>query len=193
MRSHVAVGLLALTAGLAACAQPLRLETVHERQVALVTVDDTVTVTDTATVQVRFYKSAPTVSVVGWTNGDAGFGLRSSVRRDGSLVHDHRFYVSSYYDPAIRSYHIVSVPPVQLERLGTSRDVFACYYGKCSPFVTLGWRLTDEMLRGARDSLVVQFHGRQGREMSIAVPGTLIAAYLTAVDSVTASLRKPAE
>lgn len=181
---------LATAIAIVACAPPLRLDTAHERQVAVTTQEDTVTVTDTATVQVRYYAAAPTVSVVGWTRGDAGFGLRSSVRRDGSLVHEHRFYVSTYYDPAMGLYHIAAVPPVQLERLGRSRDVFACHYGACSPFVTFGWRMTDELLRAGRDSLVVQFHGRDGREMSIAVPRALIDAYLTIVDSVSASLRK---
>lgn len=110
-------GGLAAAIAIGACAAPLRLDTAHERQVAVTTLEDRVTVTDTATVQVR-------------------------------------------------------------------------YYAACSPFVTLGWRMTDDLLRAGRDSLVMEFHGRHGRTMSIAVPRALIDACLTVVDSVSASLRK---
>jgi hypothetical protein len=152
---------------------------------------DTVTAeTDSAAVEVRYSRFSPTISVLGWSVNDAGVGIRSTVRRDGSLVRDHRLYVSTYYVPAIRSYHLAAIPPLGLEMVGVSRDYYACYSGRCSPFEAIGVRIPDEVLRSRREGLAVMLYGRSGREMSITVRRELIDAYLARLDSVRTTLRK---
>lgn len=142
------------------------------------------------TVQLRYFSFSPTVSVVAWRTDDAGYGLRASVRRDGSLVRDHRFYVGTYYEPWVQSLNLAVAPPRQFKMAGVARDDLACSFGECSPFETLSVRIPDEYLRANRHSLAVRLSGSGGREMSITVGRELIDAYLTAVDSVSAALRR---
>ena len=52
---------------------------------------------ETTVVQVREYNRSSTVNVLAWAPDDDGYGLRAMVRRDGTLVRDHRFYVSALY------------------------------------------------------------------------------------------------
>ena len=142
------------------------------------------------TIELRYFSFSPTVSVVGWAGDDAGYGLRTYVRRDGSLVRDHRLYVSTYYGPAMRSYYLAHVRPRGLEMLGVSRDPLACYWGRCSPFETMSVRIPDELLRSNRDSLDVTFLGHGNRKLVLTLRRDLIDAYLTAVDSVSAEMRR---
>jgi hypothetical protein len=173
-----------------ACTRPLSLNVPKTDVVAAPPTDSSGRPTETSVVEVRYFPFSPTVSVVGWSSDDAGFGLRSWLRRDGSLVRDHRLYVSAYYLPGRGSYYLASVPPVQFEREGRSRDLYACYFGKCSPFQTLGWRVPDDFLRASRDSLTVTLYGRDGRKLDLTVRRQLIDAYLAKVDSVSATLRR---
>jgi hypothetical protein len=141
-------------------------------------------------VQLRYFSFSPTVSVVAWPAEDAGYGLRASVRRDGSLVREHSLYVGTYFEPWVRGLYLAVAPPRQFRRQGVSRDNYACYFGKCSPFETLGVRITDEYLRANRDSVAMSLYGRDGRALTITLRRDLIDAYLAAVDSVSAALRK---
>ena len=182
---------LCLALAITACAPPLR-NLPQSATVAYIAPDPFAQVlfeTDTATVQVRYFPHSPTVSVVAWTSADNRYGLRSRMRRDGSLVHEHRLFVSSYYVPWMRTFHLATVDPLVLERLGASRDIYACRFGACSPFETLGWRIPDDLLRSNRDSIEVRFIGRSGRDMRLVVGRDLIRAYLAMVDSVSVTLK----
>lgn len=144
-----------------------------------------------ATVEVRGYPHSPVVSVVGWTSDDIGYGLRTWVRRDGSPAIDHRLYVSTYYVGARPSFTRAGTPSRPLELTRRSRDVYACSGGPpCSPYDTFGALIPDTFLRSNRDSLAVTFFGRDGQELLITVRRDLIDAYLGAVDSLAAVLRK---
>jgi hypothetical protein len=182
-----ALALTAVLVGFVGCAPPLLLDDV----VLAPTRTDTIGArADSTEVQLRYFSFSPTVSVVAWPAADAGYGLRAMVRRDGSLVRDHSLYVGTYYEPWVRSLYLAVAPPRQFRRQGVSRDSFACYFGKCSPFETLGIRITDEFLRANRDSVAVTLYGHDGRAVTITVRRDLIEAYLAAVDSVSAALRK---
>lgn len=74
--------------------------------------------------------------------------------------------------------------------LDVSRDPFACYWGKCSPFETMSVRIPDELLRSNRDSLDVTFLGHDNRKLVLTLRRDLIDAYLLAVDSVSAEMRR---
>jgi hypothetical protein len=116
--------------------------------------------------------------------------LRTSIRRDGSIVRDHNLYVGTYYEPWVRRLYLAAAPPRQFRMLGVSRDAFACRFGKCSPFETIGVRIPDAYLRANRDSLPITLRGWDGRDLTITVRRGLIDAYLAAVDSVSAALRR---
>ena len=196
MRGHfpvagAALGALMLTAsftGFVGCAPPIVLDTPSSADD--VTAHITGAANEPPIVQLRYFSFSPTVSVVAWPAEDGSYGLRTSVRRDGSLVRDHSLYVATYSEPWVRGLYLAVAPPRQFRRQGVSRDTFACYFGKCSPFETLGVRITDEYLRGNRDSVAMRLYGRDGRALTITVRRDLIDAYLAAVDSVSAALRR---
>lgn len=178
---------LLLVASLAAfegCAPPIVLEG------ATPVTPDTTADAEPPIIELRYFSFSPTVSVVGWTGENDWYGLRTTVRRDGSLVRDHRLYVNTYYKPWMRTFHLAAVPPRGLEMMGVSRDPYACYFGRCSPFETLAVRIPDELLRANRDSVTVTFYGSSNRQMTITVRRDLIEPYLASVDSVSSALRR---
>lgn len=165
-------------------------------------------------VQVREFPHSSIVSVVAWSPDESEFGLRAGLsRQEGSLIRDHRLYVSTYWlgrNPVTdRRAYLTPVslslrsrlggvaetvtPARQLVKVaGIFRDDRACFYDMdtCTPFETFEVRLPDEMLRANRDSVAVRLYGRGGTETIITVRRELIDAYLAKVDSVTAALRK---
>jgi hypothetical protein len=148
-------------------------------------------------VQVRAFRQASLVSVVGWDTDDAAFGLRTSVNRSGVLVGgerfgDHRLYLTPYLVHNMGGFRYASIEPGQLLlRTGTQRDPFACFYGKdCSPLTTIGVRVPDSLLRASHDSLVVTFHPGALEDWTLTLRHELIEAYLAKVDSVVAEARK---
>jgi hypothetical protein len=147
---------------------------------------------DSAAVELRSYRHSPHVEIVSWTTDDWAFGLRARLRRDGSLVRDHRLYVSTYSSVAAGSRINSALTPTRPLRLtGVSRDDRACAGGKsCLPVETFGVRIPDDLLRSNRDSLPVTFHARDGHELMVTLQRDLINTYLAAVDSVSLSLRK---
>lgn len=173
-------------AGFVACAPPLILRTASTPPPT-----DTVgAAPERVTVEVRYFPFSPTVAVVAWAPAEAAYGLRAWIRRDGSLIRDHRLYVSTYYEPAVRAFPQAVVPSKPLLVTGISHDIYACYFGdSCSPPETFGARVPDEVLRG-RDSVAVKFYGRGGRELVVTIRRDLIDAYVAAVDSVSAALRR---
>jgi hypothetical protein len=154
-------------------------------------------------VQVREY-SKSNIVVIAWEPDDNGFGLRTELRRDGSLVSDHRLYVSTYYNGRVAltnspllqrmKWNVAEavVPAHQvLLSTGVSRDLYHCYWGPCSPYESVGIRIRDEMLRSNRDSIAVRLYGRGDAEMILTARRDLIDAYLSTVDSLAAALRSP--
>ncbi|HST08175.1 MAG TPA: hypothetical protein VLJ83_08375 [Gemmatimonadaceae bacterium] len=155
-------------------------------------------------VQVREYTKSPAVVVVAWEPDDNGFGLRTELRRDGSLVSDHQLYVDTYYDggvaltksPILRraNWNVAEtlVPAHQvLLSTGVSHDLYHCFWGPCSPYEVRGIRIRDEMLRSNRDSIAVKLYGRGDADIVLTARRDLIDAYLSTVDSLSAALRNP--
>lgn len=64
------------------------------------------------TVELRYFSFSPTGSVIAWSGETADYGLRSWVRRDGSLVRDHRLYVGTLYQPWVRGLRLAAVDSV---------------------------------------------------------------------------------
>jgi hypothetical protein len=153
----------------------------------------------TPIVQVRDVPNAPTVSIVAWESAQAQFGLRTRLRRDGSHLGegrsgDHRLYLNTAFVKANGDSSTISVShtgKVLRRQSGTEKDIDACRFGNvCSPNETVGLNVPDEYLRQNRDSLVVTFRPRGGRNWSVRLDGSLIDAYLTTIDSVSAAMKQ---
>lgn len=149
-------------------------------------------------IQVRDLPHAPTIAVVAWDPGNPDFGLRTRLRRDGSVLGDarvgeHRLFLSAVFVDAQGGFaRAVSQDGKLLRNSGRQADVDACRFGNvCSPRETIGLGVSDEWLRQHRDSAVVKLRPRTGQDWSIRLDGSLINAYLNAVDSVSAALKKP--
>lgn len=151
------------------------------------------------TVVVRSYRFSPTVTVVGWDAAQAAYGLRATVRRDGTLVRDHQLYVNLDYFIDWRNFtrarwHAFTGNESfgrPLQFVGLYRDVHSCDGDRgCSPYESLRARVPDAFLRASRDSIEVRIYGRNGSEEVVAIGGGVIAAYLATVDSVSAAFRK---
>jgi hypothetical protein len=184
MISRTRLVVAASVAVLTACAPPIVLDPVAP------TPGERVDDTESPTIELRYFSFSPTVSVVSWPAEENWYGLRASVRRDGSLVRDHRLYVSTYFEPWMRTMYRAAIPPRGLQMLGVSRDSHACYFGRCSPFETLSVRVPDEVLRTTRDSVTVTFYGSGNRQLMVTLRRGLIDPYLASVDSVSAALRR---
>lgn len=152
-------------------------------------------------IQVRRFTSASTVSVLGWSPDEPGYGLRAEVRRDGTLaaqsrLGEHVLYMSVPLVQGMGGFASAVIPPVPpgpvLLHAPAARDYNACNSGEpCSPLETIRLQMPDAVLRADRDSVVVRFNGSQGRnDWTIALSRDLVARYLRAVDSVSAAMRK---
>ena len=151
----------------------------------------------TPIVQVRDFPNTPTVAVVAWDAGDAEFGLRTRLRRDGSdlgegRVGEHRLYLSSTFVDAHGGFaHAVAQDGKLLRNSGKAGDADACRLDNvCSPRETIGLGVPDEWLRQHRDSIVVTLRPRTGQNWTIKIDGNVIAAYLNTIDSASAALKK---
>jgi hypothetical protein len=152
--------------------------------------DDT---TERPMVEVRYFAHEPTVGVYGWLSSDNGYGLSARLRRDGSIVRDHRLFVSTYYTPGTRSYPSAALGSHVLLRTSITRDLYHCWgTEECSPLETFGVRIPDSLVRSHGDSITVKFYGRNLEDLVITLPATLIDAYIAKVDSTSAALRKKA-
>lgn len=156
----------------------------------------------TPIVQVRDVPTMPFVGIVAWQPGEAAFGLRTRLRRDGSHLGEHRsgehrLYLATNFVEANGPWnHAIAHTGKLLRNItgprDTVRDVDACRYGGgCSPNKTVGIGVPDEFLRQNPDSLVISLRPKTGRNWTIMLDGQLIKAYLATVDSVAASLKKP--
>ena len=194
------VGPLVILLGMAAaCARPTRVEPNPAAAVADAGIaGDTV---DTAVVRVRDFPRSSTVTVVAWGTGDPRYGLRAMLRRDGSLIRDHYLYISTGYAPVTTGSGVIITPRDYIQTVapsghalpytGVVRDADPCQGGEgCSPFEAFTARVPDELLRRGLDSLSVRLAARGGTETTITVAGDVLAAYLAAIDSVSARLRQ---
>jgi hypothetical protein len=141
-------------------------------------------------VQVRHFSFSPEVAVLAWGAADAAYGLRASLDRSGALVRDHRLYVSAYYEPALAAFPRAKLASRPLMVNGIRSDPWACHFGDCSPPRAFEARIPDDLLRSHRDSAVIRFHADDGRELILRVAPEVVDAYLAAVDSVSARLRR---
>jgi hypothetical protein len=219
MKSLTDVRALALAAaliGLAGCAFPVmgRLGSAGRADFATPSATD-LGPTDSVqppVVEVREFPRSSIVSVVAWSPDQPDFGLNARLLRgDGSLIRDHRLYVSTYYmgnvptsDSRVYTRPVVLGRPTRLhgvvqtvtpakqllEATGITRDDRACYYDKhsCTPFETFDVRVPDEMLRANRDSVAIRLYTRGGMETIVTLRRDLIDPYLAKVDSVSAAL-----
>ena len=144
-------------------------------------------------VVVRDYWNAFSASVVAWNDDEEYQGLRTSILRDGTVAYDHVVYFNAWANPRAfgRSYWYAFSDAEkaghQLQRQGIAADQFNCVGKKgCSPLLTNRARISDELLRRTRDSLVVKVVSLSGYEEVFAIPGTLISSYLATVDSLSA-------
>lgn len=177
------------------CASPLVLRSVSQTSQAIVPApsgEADSTAVDSVTVQLRYFTSSPGVSVVAWLASEPHYGLRTWIRRDGSLVGGHHWlYVSTSFHPAVRSFPRASVAGQSLLAGGISRDDFACAFpGGCTPLDTFGARLPEKVLRAVRDSIQVRFYDLAGTHVDITLHHWLTQAYLATVDSVVTELRR---
>lgn len=148
-------------------------------------------------VVLRYYAHAPTVSVVAWDPGRSAYGLRATVRRDGTLAFDHQLYISAYHFVELAAYFRADwnflAPalknPKRLLYTGMHLDVHACEGDDgdigCSPLVTLQARIPDEWLRSGTDDVTVRIVGRGYNELTVTLRRAMIDAYLKKVDAVS--------
>lgn len=149
-------------------------------------------------VQVRDLGHSPTIAIVAWNTDNPDVGLRTRLRRDGSVlgegrVGEHRLFLNSVFVDAEGGFaRAVSHDGKLLRNTGRQADVDACRFGNvCSPRETVGLGVSDEWLRQHRDSAVVTLRPRTGQNWTVRLDGSLINAYLNAIDSVSAALKKP--
>jgi len=146
---------------------------------------------DSAAVELRGFAFSPHLEILTWTTDETSVGLRARLRRDGTLVRDHRLYVSTYMSVAAGSrFDLALAPTRQLKLTGVSRDDRACAGGACLPMETFGVQIPDDLLRANRDSLPVRFYAHDGHEVLVTLHRDLINVYLATFDSITASLRR---
>ncbi len=147
-------------------------------------------------IQVRDYRGAGTVAVLGWDAEETAYGLRAQVGRRGRIsggyqLGDHRLYMSTTLVRQMGGFYRASVPTgALLFSMGTTSDPQACYRTRtCAPMAVTSVSLPDELLRQSGDSLVVTFVSRWGHDWSLTLHRDLIEPYLRAVDSVAVARR----
>lgn len=162
---------------------------------------------DSITVQVRYFSHSPTVTVVAWRTHDPRYGLRTQLRTDGSLLREHVVYLSASYHAGMPQSLRATIPSGPLRTHKGYRDADACRFGACSPEVTVGALLPDQVLRSTSEALPVTFYDgaavRRGpsrlappdwpggpRDITLVIDRGLVAAFLAAVDSVGGELRR---
>ena len=201
-RKGSAAPLVIALAIVSACAAPVRVETDPAgggRETSRLDAKASSDTVDTAVVRVREFPQSSTVTIVAWGANDPRYGLRAMLRRDGSLIRDHHLYISTGYAPStgtgiliVPRDYIQTVAPSghALRYQGVFRDYQPCLGGEgCSPSEAFSARVPDELLRAGLDSLTVRLAARGGTDATLTVPGEVIVAFLSTVDSVSTALR----
>ncbi len=164
--------------------------------------DDELTPDDSVpTVVVRTFRGSPYVNVLAWAGDDARYGLRSSIREDGSVSRGfHSIFLSASVlrQMMMRSGGDWSVFPVGSEQgrvfavAGWFRDVHSCEGNAgCTPFEVVTARVEDELLRrSAGSGLEVRVQGRTANVRTVmTLSSAVVTAYLAKFDSVAAAQR----
>lgn len=155
-------------------------------------------------VVVRTFRGSPYVNVLAWGGDDARFGLRSSLREDGSVArgfHSLFFSASVLRQFLMRSGGDWSVFPVGSDQgrvfavSGWFNDVHACEGPLgCTPFEVVTARVEDDLLRrSATTGLEVRVRGRTANDATVlTLSPVLVSAYLAKFDSVSNAQRAAA-
>ncbi len=147
--------------------------------------------THTSAVVVRDYWRSPVASVVAFEEEQRAYGIRGEVRLDGTLVHDHQFYISTYHFPNWASFAKLTAWNRNLESEGLAADVHSCVGNKgCTPYRSLRFRLPDSLLRASREGITLTFVGVGRPDVDILLRRDLIASYLDSLDAVSALRRR---
>jgi hypothetical protein len=141
-------------------------------------------------VQLRSFPFSPVVYIMAWGAGDSGWGLRSMVRHDGSLIRDHTIYVSTLYHPGVSRVWKAVLDGDLLLLQGIGRERLPCSDDVCTPSSYFSARISEDRLRASRDDLSVRFHGDEDRQFTIHIAPEVVDAYLQAVDSIRAARRR---
>jgi hypothetical protein len=195
--------LLLIAVTLGACAPHVRTVTpTPDVAGTAVGVDDELAPDDSVpSVVVRTFRGSPYVNVLAWAGDDARYGLRSSLREDGSVArgfHSLFFSASVLRQMTMRNGGDWSVFPVGSEQgrvfavSGWFRDVHSCEGDKgCTPFEVVTARVEDELLRrSAGTGLEVRVHGRTANVRTVVtLSPAVVTAYLAKFDSVAAAQR----
>jgi hypothetical protein len=148
-----------------------------------------------AMVQVREYQGSTTADVVAWNPDSPDWGLRTAVRRDGSLQRDHVVYVNTFFLGLTSSPRFVKMLEPRVRNLESSivSDVHNCYrIDRCSPRSYLAARVPDRLLQDRPDSIVLVVPSTRDAsgQVTISIPADVIAPYVATVDSVVDARRK---
>jgi hypothetical protein len=197
---------LALLAGFAACAPhgrpPVGAPEAAAPDVVGTPVSDELTPDDSVpSVVVRTFKGSPYVNVLAWAGDEARFGLRSSVREDGTISRGfHSLFMGAEVMRQLTmkyggDWSVFPVDGAQGRVFAVSgwfRDVHSCEGDKgCTPFEVVTARIEDELLRrSAATGLEVRVHGRAANVRTVVtLSPAVVQGYLARFDSVSAAQR----
>ncbi len=141
-----------------------------------------------AVIQIRDFEKASIVEIVAWSATTPQFGLRTFVRRNGTPDRYHRLWVNSAY-PAISDASNAQGLNRPLP-VTSARDDQNCLNGQCAPTSTVGARIPNDALRKETGDVAVKFITSSSAEIVFTARRPLVTAYLAAVDSVVAALKK---
>lgn len=190
-RAALTLSVVAALTVAGACAGRVPVATASESREAESLFDEPTDTTQTPAVVVRDYWRSPTASVVAWDEEQPVYGIRGEIRLDGTLVHDHQFYISTYHFPNWGSFTKLTAWDRQLEREGMVADIHSCEGDKgCSPYRSFRFRLPDSLLRASRDGVVLTFVGNGRPDVDIVLHRELITTYLDTFDSTAAGRRR---
>lgn len=143
-------------------------------------------------VQVREYEGATTVDIVAWEPTSPNWGLRTSVRKNGSLERDHYIFVNTVYLGLTSAPRFVKMLEPKARGLQTTilSDVHNCYQSHlCSPRSFLAARVPEDLMEDRPDSLVLVIPSPRAAsgEVTITIEAEVIKAYMATTDSVVAA------
>jgi hypothetical protein len=108
-------------------------------------------------------------------------------RRTGDTV--HQLYISDSYDGQPRDWYAArDAQGRPLRFIPISKNEITCQRGHCSYAEEFAAAIPEPELRNAAGGLTVTFTARSGAEKTIAVPGELVKAQVTALDRVRSGL-----
>ncbi len=147
-------------------------------------------------VQVREYEGSTTANVVAWSSRRPNWGLRTAVRKNGSLERDHYVFVNTIFLGLKSSPRFVKMLEPRVRNLETtivSNDVHSCYRSDlCSPRSYLAARVPDRLLQARPDSIVLVLPSERDAsgQVTIRITTNVITPYVATVDSLVAARKK---